>query len=198
MTLTELLENKNKLRKIEKKVNKIKIENEKTIDKLNFLYSFISTTVVLFIFGVPSLLMLIPLFLLNIVLFFSVILCHKKMRSVKYPKSYKYRKLFKFYNNKTEKLVKKNKCFMKNIDIEKNKNYYFDNIIKVLKNTSLEEIEFNEIKLNKYLEECNKKEKEQIKNVIRLKERKSNNNNIKDLSGLNKLNKLDNLVKGIK
>ena len=143
MTLTELLKDKNKLQKIEKKTKKIIKENEKITDRLTFLYSFISALTVLIIFGIPSLLTLIPLFFLNYIFFFSIILCHKKIRSTKYPKSYKYRRLFKFFNAKTEKLVKKNKHFIKNVDIEKNNNYYFDNIIKSIKNSSLEEIEFN-------------------------------------------------------
>ena len=193
MTLTELLKDKNKLQKIEKKTKKIIKENEKITDRLTFLYSFISALTVLIIFGIPSLLTLIPLFFLNYIFFFSIILCHKKIRSTKYPKSYKYRRLFKFFNAKTEKLVKKNKHFIKNVDIEKNNNYYFDNIIKSIKNSSLEEVQFNEIKLKEYIEECNKKEQEEIKNIIKLKERKLNNK-IEDLSELKKLN---NLIKGI-
>ena len=196
MTLTELLKDKNKLQKIEKKSKKIIKENEKTIEKLTVLYSFISALIILIIFGIPSLLALIPLCFLNFVFFFSIILCHKKIRSTKYPKSYKYRRLFKFFNAKTEKLVKKNKHFIKNVDIEKNNNYYFDNIVQSIKKSSLEEVEFNEIKLKEYIEECNKKEQEEIKNIIRLKERKLNNK-IEDLSELKKLNKLDNLIKGI-
>ena len=193
MTLTELLKDKNKLQKIEKKTKKIIKENEKITDRLTFLYSFISALTVLIIFGIPSLLTLIPLFFLNYIFFFSIILCHKKVRSTKYPKSYKYRRLFKFFNAKTEKLVKKNKHFIKNVDIEKNNNYYFDNIIKSIKNSSLEEVQFNEIKLKEYIEECNKKEQEEIKNIIKLKEIKLNNK-IEDLSELKKLN---NLIKGI-
>ncbi len=193
MTLTELLKDKNKLQKIEKKTKKIIKENEKISDRLTFLYSFISALTVLIIFGIPSLLTLIPLFFLNYIFFFSIILCHKKIRSTKYPKSYKYRRLFKFFNAKTEKLVKKNKHFIKNVDIEKNNNYYFDNIIKSIKNSSLEEVQFNEIKLKEYIEECNKKEQEEIKNIIKLKEIKLNNK-IEDLSELKKLN---NLIKGI-
>ncbi len=193
MTLTELLKDKNKLQKIEKKTKKIIKENEKITDRLTFLYSFISALTVLIIFGIPSLLTLIPLFFLNYIFFFSIILCHKKIRSTKYPKSYKYRRLFKFFNAKTEKLVKKNKHFIKNVDIEKNNNYYFDNIIKSIKNSSLEEVQFNEIKLKEYIEECNKKEQEEIKNIIKLKEIKLNNK-IEDLSELKKLN---NLIKGI-
>lgn len=196
MTLTELLKDKNKLQKIEKKTKKIIKENEKITDRLTFLYSFISALTVLIIFGIPSLLTLIPLFFLNYIFFFSIILCHKKIRSTKYPKSYKYRRLFKFFNAKTEKLVKKNKHFIKNVDIEKNNNYYFDNIIKSIKNSSLEEVQFNEIKLKEYIEECNKKEQEEIKNIIKLKEIKLNNK-IEDLSELKKLNRLDNLIKGI-
>ena len=193
MTLTELLKDKNKLKKIEKKTKKIIKENEKITERLTVLYSFISTLTVLIIFGIPSLLALIPLCLLNMAFFFSIILCHKKIRSTKYPKSYKYRRLFKFFNAKTEKLVKKNKHFIKNVDIEKNNNYYFDNIIQSIKNSSLEEVQFNEIKLKEYIEECNKKEQEEIKNIIKLKERKLNNK-IEDLSELKKLN---NLIKGI-
>tara|TARA_B100000073_G_scaffold338661_1_gene336060 strand:+ start:1996 stop:2577 length:582 start_codon:yes stop_codon:yes gene_type:complete len=193
MTLTELLKDKNKLQKIEKKTKKIIKENEKITERLTVLYSFISTLTVLIIFGIPSLLALIPLCLLNMAFFFSIILCHKKIRSTKYPKSYKYRRLFKFFNAKTEKLVKKNKHFIKNVDIEKNNNYYFDNIIKSIKNSSLEEVQFNEIKLKEYIEECNKKEQEEIKNIIKLKEIKLNNK-IEDLSELKKLN---NLIKGI-
>lgn len=196
MTLTELLKDKNKLQKIEKKTKKIIKENEKTTERLTVLYSFISTLIILTIFGIPSLLALIPLCFLNIAFLFSIILCHKKIRSTKYPKSYKYIRLFKFFNAKTEKLVKKNKHFIKNVDIKKNNNYYFDNIVKSIKEASLEEIEFNEIKLKEYIEECNKKEQEEIKNIIRLKERKLNNK-IEDLSELKKLNKLDNLIKGI-
>lgn len=190
MTLTELLKDKNKLQKIEKKTKKIIKENEKTTEKLVVLYSLISTLIILVIFGIPSLLALIPLCLLNIAFFFSIILCHKKIRSTKYPKSYKYRRLFKFFNAKTEKLVKKNKHFIKNVDIEKNNNYYFDNIVQSIKKTSLEEIEFNEIKLNEYIEECNKEEQEKIKNIIRLKEIKTKNK-------IENINKLDNLIKGI-
>ena len=95
--------------------------------------------------------------------------------------------------NTVQNLVKKNKHFIKNVDIEKNNNYYFDNIIQSIKNSSLEEVQFNEIKLKEYIEECNKKEQEEIKNIIKLKERKLNNK-IEDLSELKKLN---NLIKGI-
>ena len=83
MTLTELLKDKNKLQKIEKKTKKIIKENEKITDRLTFLYSFISALTVLIIFGIPSLLTLIPLFFLNYIFFFSIILCHKKIRSTK-------------------------------------------------------------------------------------------------------------------
>ena len=188
MTLTELIENKNKYQKLEKKSKKLSEKNDNKVTKIIFIHTVISSLFLLFSFSPETISQYLMTYVSSLGLSLLTIMVHAKIIKNKYNKSKKYIKLFKHCNKKTEKIIRKNSKFFKQLKItNKNKkftlnNLYYSVFVKLLEKSSQKEIEANYDEISEYLKEVKKENKREINTILskklKVNARKVRNDNL--------------------